>query len=85
MSLIIELSPAEQQRLNVVAREEGITPSLLAQRVLRERLSSEAIMPASIGLVRGLRGKYAGFGVSTTDLYESRQAERDCEVEDTLK
>ncbi len=38
MSLLIELSPDEQDRLAAAAKEEGLAPAELARRVLTEHL-----------------------------------------------
>jgi len=86
MTLRIELTAQQEARLVAAAREEGLAPAELAQRLLADRLPAVPVVNGGAregtsddaergARVRSIRGKYAGVGVTSEDLRRERQAD----------
>ena len=90
MSLTIELTAEQEARLAAAARDRGLAPAELAQKLLTEQLPELAGVngerpgsperdPELLARVRSIRGKYAYLGVTTEELHRERQADKERE------
>lgn len=88
MTVVIDLSPAEQAWLTSTARQAGTEPAILAKRLvtsqmpppLEESPSSEQLSPsdrqARIAAILAARGSMAYLGITVDDLHRERQQDK---------
>ncbi len=82
MTLILNLTSAEEARLTAAAQQAGLAPeALLRTLVNRLPLTSDAshaqkAVDTREKAIRGARGSLAHLGASVEDLHQQRQADR---------
>ncbi len=88
MSLVIDLSPAEQAWLTFIARQAGTEPAVLAKRLvtsqmptqwssgLAETETPEAREQKRRDAIFAAQGSFAYLGVSVDDLHRERQKDK---------
>lgn len=82
MTLILNLTSAEEARLTAAAQQAGLAPeALLRTLVNRLPLATEASLAQQAGdarekAIHGARGSLAHLGASVEDLHRQRQADR---------
>ncbi len=82
MTLILNLTSAEEARLTAAAQQAGLAPeALLRTLVNRLPLATEASLAQKAGdarekAIHGARGSLAHLGASVEDLHRQRQTDR---------
>ena len=81
MAILIDLSPTEETWLETAAQQNGLTPNMLAQKLLRERLLSlleltSASEEARVSAIWAALGSMAHIGTGVDDLHRERQDDK---------